>query len=308
MPKIDVNILEERKNIFNLLCNLEKKCLLQNNERERAFQLLMKVWDAINTPLFDFGYWHDFSDFGHIAMRAAQELNQVAAEAQAMNEIGWVNMEWGNFDLAEAKFIKALQKYELLNDAHKQCRTLRYLGVLYYRKNERETSLNYYRHALDIATKERTKTSGQDRNAWTLSEAELRNMFGIYYLDQNDLDTSYQELSYCLELYRSLEDTYYQYYQTAPLLNLGKWYFVQQDYQNAKNCYQESLNISREIDRTDIIAGALLRLAEVAAAEGNDIEAIELATEAERTAGTEITVTREAAARFKERILEKNHT
>ncbi|MEG4087955.1 tetratricopeptide repeat protein [Microcoleus sp. Pol12B4] len=308
MPNIDVNILEERKNISKFLRNLEKKCLLQSDEREQAFQLLIKVWDSINTPLFDFGYWHDFSELGYVVMRAAQELNKVGAEAQAINEIGWVNMEWGNFDLAETNFIKALQKYELLNDAHKQCRTLRYLGVLYYRKNEREISLNYYRQALDIAAKERTQSSGQDRNAWTFSEAELRNMFGIYYLDQNDLATSYQELSYCLELYRSIEDTYYQYYQTAPLLNLGKWYFVQQDYQKAKNCYQESLNISRKIDRTDMIAGALLRLAEVAEAEGNDLRAIELATEAEQAAGTEITVTREAAAHFKERILEKNHS
>lgn len=309
MYSVDIHILEERKNLFNLLRSLETKCLSGNIDRERAFSVLMKVWDTLTDPLFNYGYWHDFNDFSSVVIRVAQELNQVSAEAQALNETGWVNMEWGHYDIAEVNFLQALQKYEFLKDAFKKCRTLRYLGVLYHRKKEMSKALSYYGNALSMSIQKRQMTSEVDStnwNAWVASEAELRNMFGIYYLDQKDFNSSYEELSFSLNLYRSISDPYYEYYLAAPLLNLGKWHFVQKDYNNSKKYYTECLDLSRKINRIDTVAGALLRLATVAEAEGDDAKALELATEAEKTAATEITITREAAARFKEKILNRN--
>ncbi|MBP0015671.1 MAG: tetratricopeptide repeat protein [Roseofilum sp. SBFL] len=306
MSSIDIHILEERKNLFNLLRSLEEKCLLENEDRERAFSVFMKVWDALTDPLFEYGYWHDFNDFSNVVIRVAQKLNKVPEEAQALNEIGWVNMEWGNFEVAENNFLQALQRYESLKDTQKQCRTLRYLGVLYSQKQQIEMALNYYGNALSIAIEERTKIYREDRdlwNLWTCSEAELHNLLGIYYLNENELASSCRELSLSIDLLGSIDDPSYEYYLTDPLINSGQWYFVQQDHENAKKYYQESIDLSRKINRTDTIARGLLALAKVAEAEGDKIEAIELATQAERAAGIEIPLTREEAACFKEKIL-----
>ncbi|HBQ97895.1 MAG TPA: hypothetical protein DD761_05105 [Cyanobacteria bacterium UBA11691] len=306
MSSIDIHILEERKNLFNLLRSLEEKCLLENEDRERAFSVFMKVWDALTDPLFEYGYWHDFNDFSNVVIRVAQKLNKVPEEAQALNEIGWVNMEWGNFEVAENNFLQALQRYESLKDTQKQCRTLRYLGVLYSQKQQIEMALNYYGNALSIAIEERTKIYREDRdlwNLWTCSEAELHNLLGIYYLNENELASSCRELSLSIDLLGSIDDPSYEYYLTDPLINSGQWYFVQQDHENAKKYYQESIYLSRKINRTDTIARGLLALAKVAEAEGDKIEAIELATQAERAAGIEIPLTREEAACFKEKIL-----
>ncbi|MBP0008883.1 MULTISPECIES: tetratricopeptide repeat protein [unclassified Roseofilum] len=279
---------------------------MENEDRERAFSVFMKVWDALTDPLFEYGYWHDFNDFSNVVIRVAQKLNKVPEEAQALNEIGWVNMEWGNFEVAENNFLQALQRYESLKDTQKQCRTLRYLGVLYSQKQQIEMALNYYGNALSIAIEERTKIYREDRdlwNLWTCSEAELHNLLGIYYLNENELASSCRELSLSIDLLGSIDDPSYEYYLTDPLINSGQWYFVQQDHENAKKYYQESIYLSRKINRTDTIARGLLALAKVAEAEGDKIEAIELATQAERAAGIEIPLTREEAACFKEKIL-----
>ncbi len=306
MLSIDIHVLEERKNLFNLLRSLEEKCLLENEDRERAFSVFMKVWNALTDPLFEYGYWHDFNDFSNVVIRVAQKLNKVPEEAQSLNEIGWVNMEWGNFEIAENNFLQALQRYESLKDTQKQCRTLRYLGVLYSQKEKMEMALNYYGNALRIAIEERTKISREDRdrwNLWTCSEAELHNLLGIYYLNENEFASSCRELTLSIELLGSIDDPYYDYYLTDPLINSGQWYFVQQDYENAKKYYQESIDLSTKINRTDTIARGLLALAKVAEGEGDKLQAIELATKAERTAGIEIPLTREEAACFKEKIL-----
>ena len=309
MPTIDIHIVEERKNLSNLVRSLAEQCFLNDRDKERAFAMFLKVWEFCSGSFFFSCYWHEFSDLGHLAAKVARELNDISREAQALNELGWINMEWGHFDRAESYFMRAMQKYESLNDIRSQCRTLRYLGVLAYERKDLETAFSYYRNALEVTTNEQKKISREDGeiwNMWKFSEAELHNLLGIYYLDKLELSTSYQELQLAIALFRSIDDPSFEYYQADPLLNLGKWYSVQQDYLHAKQYYQESLDLSWKLHRTDTISRVLLLFAQIAEAEGDDPKAIALATEAEQTAGIEITVTREAAAQFKERLLQKH--
>ncbi|KAB8316948.1 hypothetical protein SD81_027920 [Tolypothrix campylonemoides VB511288] len=55
MAFVDLSILEERANLYSLLRDLESDCLSSNGKSERAFQVLMKVWDKVGAPLFDLG-------------------------------------------------------------------------------------------------------------------------------------------------------------------------------------------------------------------------------------------------------------
>jgi tetratricopeptide (TPR) repeat protein len=288
------------------LRDLEKKCLAANSDSDRAFQILMKVWDKVAAPLFDLGYWQDFVRCCKIVFHVAHAIDHIGAQAQTLNEMGWLLMESGDFDTARQYFKDALQKYTFLQEARGECRSLRYLGVLSHRQKQIDLAVDYYYQALERVKVERMKAPHEERNTWAMSEAELHNMLGIYYIQLEDFPASYRELTLSLKQYRSIEDPYYRYYHTAPLINLGKWYFLQQDYENARRYYNECLELSKEIRRTDTSAGVLLRLAEVAAAEGKLDEALQLATESERTAGTEIALIREQAASFKEEILQQN--
>jgi tetratricopeptide (TPR) repeat protein len=305
MAGSDLTILEERANLFSWLRECERYCLFQNSESDRAFKLLFQVWDKVAEPLFEFGYWNDFFQCGKIALQSAQAVNDVAAQAQVLNELGWVCMEWEYFDTAQEYFNESLQKYQLLKDDRGQCKMLRYLGVLSFKQRHFNLALGYYRQALDIVTAQPATVFTDHK--WAFQKPELHNLFGETYLKLQDFSKSYRELHLSLEKYHVLvkQHQQYRYYLTDPLLNLGRWHFLQGDYEQAGQYYQDCLQLSKDISRPDTEAMALLRLAEVAEAEGKEEEALKLASEAEDIAGTEIRAVRDRASRFRERLLGK---
>jgi tetratricopeptide (TPR) repeat protein len=182
---------------------------------------------------------------------------------------------------------------------------LRYLGVLSFKQRHFNLALGYYRQALDIVTAQPATVFTDHK--WAFQKPELHNLFGETYLKLQDFSKSYRELHLSLEKYHVLvkQHQQYRYYLTDPLLNLGRWHFLQGDYEQAGQYYQDCLQLSKDISRPDTEAMALLRLAEVAEAEGKEEEALKLASEAEDIAGTEIRAVRDRASRFRERLLGK---
>jgi tetratricopeptide (TPR) repeat protein len=308
MATSDLTILEERANFLSLLRECEKYCLFQNGESNRAFKLLFQIWDKVSEPLFELGYWNDFFQCGKIALKSAQAVNDVAAQSQLLNELGWVCMEWEDFDTAQKYFNESLQKYRLLKDDRGQCKMLRYLGVLSFKQRHFRLALGYYHQALEIVTAQPVAVFTDHK--WAFQKPELHNLFGETYLELQDLFTSYRELHLSLEKYHALAKQHqqYRYYLTDPLLNLGRWHFLQGDYEQARQYYQNCLQLSKDINRPDTEAWALLRLAEVAEAEGKEEEALKLASAAESVAGTEIRAVRDRSARFKEKVLTKKQS
>ena len=302
MTAIDLTILEERANLFSLLRDFERICLGQSGESDRSFKFLYQVWEKASGKLWFLGYWNDYFRCGNIVLRAAKAVDNITIQAQLLSELGWVCMEWEDFITSEKYFNEALQKYELIEHAPGQCRLMRYFGVLSHRQRNLDSALKNYRKALDIVTANRTQASVNEN--WAFHEAELPNALGEVYLQLQDFPASYRELNLSLERYQSLINRY-RYYQADPLLNLGRWHFLAGDYEQARQYYQECLQLCKEIGRPDTMASVLLRLAELAEVENNLEEAIKLASEASRVAGTEIPSIREQAACFKERVMAK---
>lgn len=300
---VDLNIPEERANLFSDMRQFTRICQLQNSESVFAFEWLFKLWIKVGEPLFELGYWNDFERCGKVVLSSANAVNNVAAQAQILNELGWVCMEWEDFDTAHKYFDESLQNYRLLNDERGECKMWRYFGVLSHRRGHFELAIEYYRKAWDIVTSKVTHIFTDDN--WAFQEAELHNIFGETYLEFKDFAKSYKELHLSIDKYHVLVEKHlkYRYYLTDPLLNLGRWHFLQSNYEQARQCYQACLQLSKDISRPDTEATALLRLAEVAEAEGKDEEALKLASEAEAIAGTEIRSVRERAARFREQVL-----
>lgn len=305
---VDLNIPEERANLFSELRQFARICQLQNSESIFAFEWMFKVWIKVGEPLFEFGYWNDFERCGKVVLSSANAVNNVTAQAQILNELGWVCMEWEDFDSAHKYFDESLQKYQLLKNDRGECKMWRYFGVLSHRQGRFELAIEYYRKAWDIVTTQLTNILADEN--WFFQEAELHNIFGETYLELKDFSKSYKELHLSIDKYHVLVKKHlkYRYYLTDPLLNLGRWYFLHSDYQQARQYYQDCLQLSKDISRPDTEATALLRLAEVAEAEGKDEKALKLAREAESVAGTEIRAVRERAARFRAQLLSKKNS
>jgi tetratricopeptide (TPR) repeat protein len=305
MAKVDLEIIQERVNILSLLRQFEIKCSRQNSESDRAFNWAYQLWEKSSEQLWFLGYWNDYFNCGNIVLKSAQAVGNAEIKAQLLSELGWVCMEWEDFAKAEKYFLESLQTYESIADRKKQCRLLRYLGVLSHRQRKIDSALKYYRLALDIVT---ANCLGELANeTWAFNEAELPNVLGEVYLDLQDFPASYRELNLSLEKYSSLINRY-RYYQADPLLNLGRWHFLQGDFEKAEEYYQECLHLCQEINRPDTKASVLLNLAELAEVEGKLEKAIELAAEAEQVAGIEVTSVRDRAARFREQLLTKKAT
>ena len=302
MANFDLEIPQERVNILSFLRQTEIKCSRQNSESKRSFDLAYQVWEKVSEQLWFLGYWNDYFNCGNIVLKSAKAVGNSEIKAQLLSELGWVCMEWEEFAKAEKYFLESLQTYESIVDPKKQCRLLRYLGVLSYHQRKPDLALKYYRLALEIVTANCQKE--RPNETWAFNEAELPNVMGEFYLDLQDFPASYRELNLSLEKYRSLIHRY-RYYQADPLLNLGRWHFLQGDFEKAEQYYQECVQLCQEISRPDTMAKALVNLAELAEARGKLEKAIELAAEAEQVAGIEVTSVRDRAARFREQLLSK---
>lgn len=306
---IDLTLQEERTNLFSALSRWTEMCLSQNDESEHSFTLLFNVWEKVSGKLWFLCYWNDYFRCGNIVLKAARDVNNVEVQAQLLSELGWAYMEGEDFVHAQQYFQESLQKYQLLKEFLKECRLLRYLGVLAHQQKQWETALEYYHQAWEILKTKRSQIPIDDK--WAFYEAELPNVIGCVYLELRDFSASYQQFHLSLKNYQILLEDYpnlrsrYRYYQADPLMNLGQWHFLQGDYEQARRYYQDCLLLSKEISRNDTMATVLLSLAELAEVEGNKEEAIKLASESELVAGTEITSVRERAAIFKEKLLSK---
>lgn len=303
---IDITSPEDRANTFKDLSTIASLCSSPEDQAsQKTFKLLFNIWENISRQVWDLCFWNDYFRCSKIILQAAKNINNTAIEAQLLGELGYVSMETKDSEHAQKYFQESLQKYQLLQDLSGECRLLRYLGTLAHRQGKLEDALSYYHQAAVIVKTKYTQASVDyyDREL-AISEAELPNVLGCVYLDLGDFTTSYQQLHTSLENYQLLikNNAYNRYYITDPLMNLGRWHFVQARYQHANYYYQECLALSQEIKRNDKIAEVLLSLAELAETEGNIQLAIAHATESERVAGIEIPALRDRAACEKERL------
>ncbi len=134
------------------------------------------------------GYWNDYFNGGNIVLKSAKAVGNIDIQAQLLSELGWVCMEWEHFAKAEQYFLESLQTYEPMANHKKQCRLLRYLGVLSHRQRKPHLALKYFRLALDIVT---ANCLGELANeTWGFNEAELPNVLGEVGLDLQDFSAS----------------------------------------------------------------------------------------------------------------------
>ena len=302
---LDLTVADNRKNILRKFQQLENICIHQHQTSQQVFELLFQAWEKFSGPLWFLCYWNDYFKCSQLILKAAKATKNIEVEAQLLSEIGWAYMEWEELAEAQEYFNQSLHLYQSIKDVKRECRLWRYFGVLSFRKKSFHSALNFYQQALRIVQENYTQEIFDEK--WAFQEAELPNLIGNVYLELHQLNKSHQQLHLSLENYQRLGEKW-AYYQASPLLNLGKLYWRTGDFDRAKFYYQECLNLSHKISRTDTMAGVLLEMAQLAEAENQYEQAIQLASEAERVAGTEIRAVRDHAATYKEKLLNLKHS
>ncbi|MCC3589270.1 MULTISPECIES: tetratricopeptide repeat protein [unclassified Microcoleus] len=278
-----LNSYEERRNFIRLLSLLQKANLHEE---------VLDLWKRANKGLWELCYWNDYFECTMIALDSTNSLHDFSSQSLILREIGWSYMEWQDYDNAERYMNQSLQIAKSIQDDYNQCNSMRYLGILLYRKKDREISLDFYLQALRIIHNNRENISPIPKIEWAYQEASIHNLLGSVYLKLHNFSESYHQLNIAISQFEKLGKSY-RYYQIPPLLNLGKWYLINKEYQKAKEFYEKSYQISKEISRTDTIAASLFRLAEVYNEEKEYQNALNLLDKALEISGKEIIYVRE---------------
>ena len=309
MPNYNIKVDDDRNNLIKELKDYHHQfCTERNRSKSRKyFSIMLEIWEFVSKDLWEQGYWQDYFECGNIVLKCT-----AIVEGDILNQIGWNHMENENFIKSISYFTQSLKTFETIGYVNGQCESLRYLGVSYHRMKRFGSALNSYQKALTIIEQQKAnidfpqiENNLNEQIQQKAQAAEIHNVLGNLYLKLYNLPVSLKELQLSLDSYCSLGDEYV-YYQPAPLLNLGRWYFLQCNYSKAREYYNQCLLISQNINRTDTEVGVLLRLAELANAEGNREEAIKLTEKAKQVAGKEIRKQGHKVACQEEKIKEKN--
>jgi tetratricopeptide (TPR) repeat protein len=303
MTRTDLTIDQDRANLYPNLEMFKRYCSSGKPGSERAFQKITAIWDKVSYELWYKGYWYDYLKCVEIILSSAEAINDVATQAALLNQLAWAYMEREEFTQARQYFDKSIQKFRLIEDAVGECKSFIDLATLYFRQRRLGSTIKCYQKALNIITIYKPQLT-ENQNL-IHQEASLHNLMGSVYLKLWNFEASRHELEQSLNLCLKL-DVPYRHDRVAPLLNRGRLHFIQGDYEKARQYFNECLEFCDEINRTDMKAGVLLRLAELAKAEWNNQEADRLAKESEKFSAkvleNEVSQLRNRAHYFRQQI------
>lgn len=307
MPNYNLNLKEDRDNLVKELKDCQHNFVSERNRIKsmEELSLMLETWELVSGELVSEDLWkrgdwqyYDYVSCGHIVLQCT-----TIVQGDVLNKIGWNYMENEDFPRATSYFKEAIKLFQDINYLEGKCESLRYLGVAYHRQKYFGSALKSYRQVLNILQVESQSISKDDiikQQVYEAQAAETHKLLGNLYFKLYNFHASFNELTLSLHKYRSLGDEYV-YYQAAPLLNLGRWYFIQGNHREAKQYYEECLRISENINRIDTQVVVLERLAELATAEGNGEKAQELTEKALRIV-EEIRKQSDKGANFQEEI------
>lgn len=298
---IDLKSEEDRNNLGPDFVGFQKKCLSNSPNSDYYFDKLLKIWDLTSEILWAQGYWKDYLEYGKIALNCATQLKKRDIEGRILNELGWAQMEQEEFDIAQRCFSDSLQVFEEIGDRVGQGQSIRYMGVLHFRRHYFGLALKSYLEALKMA-QDGLKLDPLNQRLLH-QESEIHNLLGNFYFRLWNIKASRRELVAGLRGFRTLHKLYvaptptssstpnsysYLYFQSAPLLTLGRVAMLSGRYRKAERYFKRCVRLCKRIDRPDTKAGVLFRMAELAKLQGKNKKAEKLAKKAGNLAEKEI--------------------
>lgn len=239
---------------------------------------LVMFWDAVSTPLYEFGYWKDYEQLEKLALDAVRSLDNRSLEAEINGELGWLALERGEYSQAE-KFTRiALEVFTALDDKRGIVVALRYLATIQMERKDFRSAQIAFTELLDLIANF-IESANPDLTARLFrQEITARDSLGSVLMELGLYDEAEKELQfgYKYALVRGPSS------KASSLYNLGLLRLKQRKMEQAQSYLQECLKFSRANNFQQIAAAALLELANISYLQENLMRAREFAEQARR--------------------------
>ncbi len=166
------------------------------------------------------------------ALALAKEINDPSGMASSYNNIGVLNKNRGELDLALDSYLKSVRIQEENKFIDALPYTYNNIGTIYSLKLEFEKALEYFNKALEHFESIDHKL----RIIGTL------NNIGNVYTDLQEYDYALQYYLRSLTIYEELEDNSQAF---VPFNNIGNIYFQKGEYDNALAFYESALDLEK---------------------------------------------------------------
>ncbi len=194
-------------------------------------------------------------------LQAARQSGDLAAEASALNGLGRIATERGQFRDAAGHFQAALERYRRCGDRRGEAGALHNLGVTEQHLHHQESAADYYRRAL-TAFEDAGDRHGLASTMCGLSLVE--DELGAH-------DLASELLHRALEEFRDQKD---QVREAEALMKLGTLNLRRGQPTEAADYFGQSLTIYRRLDSSTGVATALQNLGDVSLSRGECQQAI----------------------------------
>lgn len=222
-------------------------------------------------------FYHNKQIF-EMALFYAKETERILqgnVDTMLFNDIGLINIHFGNPDEAKKYFEKALNKAAETNDKLSEGIIYDNLGLLYNERHDYFKALEYFRRALDIfrqyqykrheitvisnitsvyITLEKYEEALEDlkialdfhkKNGTKKEEAVVLDHLGIVYANTNRYDDAIKVTEDAIAIFKEIPD---KKSHSIALCNLGRAYSDKGNYDHALNIFDKSLKMNQELD------------------------------------------------------------
>jgi tetratricopeptide (TPR) repeat protein len=193
------------------------------------------------------GYYMDAAIVSTHALHAAHQTGDVAAQADALRNLGVVNLWQGRYGDAAHAFQQALASFAEVGKRLGQARVHNVLGLALYRQGQYQQADNHLQLALGLFREH------GDRFA----EAAALDNLGLVLCRQGRYQQAAGHHRQAQHIYRTIGD---RDGEANVLNNLGVVLCRQGRYQRAADCHRQALGLYRELGQRDGEAEALYGL------------------------------------------------
>ncbi|HSE40441.1 MAG TPA: tetratricopeptide repeat protein, partial [Acidobacteriota bacterium] len=179
-----------------------------------------------------------------LAVTIAEQIQNQAAKAQALNDVGVVHYYQNDYQAALEDHKKSLAIRQSLNENIGIAQSLNNIGRVYFEQDENDLALENFQKALQL--------SETNRNQQGIADS-LHNL-GRFHVYQGKYDLALDENQKSLKI---REDAGDKAGMAECLRYIARVYFHEADYQTALEYYSRSLSISQSIDDRFQIAAVL---------------------------------------------------
>ncbi len=179
------------------------------------------------------GHYAEIVSVNTYARRAASDIGDRTAEAEALNNITLVDLQQGRYEQAGDQLEQALSLYRKTGDRHGEARALGNLGILRYQQGHYQQAIVYQQRSLKL------RRDGHDQ----AGEANTLNNLGIIQTRQGHYAEAADHLKQALSVYQETGD---QHGEAYALSNLGHVNMRQASYQPATDRLNQALALFRE--------------------------------------------------------------